>query len=277
MALSLDGVISAVARLAEVEEAVARAAVHGEPGTQGGRALALVGFDADSIQEQVFASPRPVTIAGASQRLRRWDQGLADKDEFSGRPVVPLFSGGGQATLLTLEEHAPAVIDALEKQYESDTLGSTATAAFVPATLASLASGNAVAGGVRLSDAHAARIGWSPEGGGGFGGVVSRLSAALRARKGRARGAPGYLLGAGSAARCEECAARPRDQRRTLCERCVKNRSLGGTAKSEWESAQTFEVVAKESGLLAFVAADGRGVGAVIQSLRTVAQSCAPS
>ena len=98
---TLDEVLRRIERLGLTNREESLALLDGDDGRahlSTEKTFSLVKFDADSIQEQVFASPRPVTIAGASALLRDWDDRLHER---VGNDAVVLYSGGGQAVLLT--------------------------------------------------------------------------------------------------------------------------------------------------------------------------------
>jgi hypothetical protein len=239
------------------------------------KSLALVAFDADAVQAQVFASPRPVTIQGASTILREWDEGLQTGTQFAGDAVV-LFAGGGQAVLVARQGYEP---DKLAHRFREHTGGSPCTIASIDVSPRELVRGPAQASGPRVGEALARRLGWSPEPGAGFGACIARLSLALRAARG-SKDAWFFLDAPTTAARCEECAERPRATGK-LCARCRRNRDRGSTEKQTWEQARSFDEVLGEDALrtrhLAFLRFDGRGVGAQLEKLRTVAQYTALS
>src|SRR5580698_1797779 len=79
------------------------------------RSLALVAFDADAVQAQVFASPRPVTIQGASRILRKWDEDMRGGKTLE-KDAVVLFAGGGQAVLLAHRDRVACVTKKLRDQ-----------------------------------------------------------------------------------------------------------------------------------------------------------------
>lgn len=257
------------------------------------RSLALVAFDADSIQDQIFASPRPVTIHGASAVLRSWDQDLQrGAADLLGAPAVVLFAGGGQAILLTRKDHATTVQKHLRKEFSRRTRSSPCTTAHVDLSPRELAEGPLAASA--QADIHEdvrARVGWSPKQGRGFGGCMALLAARLRIEKGKER-SPTFLETATRTARCGECAERPRTGHSERCERCEANRSEGQKVKKNWEQARSFDEVLGEPARggdgrgesggnrarhLAFLRMDGAGIGGILEKLSTMAQYAAVS
>lgn len=254
--------------------------------------LALVAFDADSVQSQIFVSPRPVTISGASRLLQSWDLRLGSGEVLGTRAVV-LFAGGGQATLLVRRVDAPEIEETLTREFVAHTAGAPCTVVFLAISCRALAEGPSRAiHAPPLPSTLAQRIAWSPKGGGGFGACMAWLSFLLRQRKGEAGHAP--VEEATMAARCAECAERPREQQGERCARCAHNRRAGQRGKRSFDEARDLEeVVGEPTGAgsaaleddkarqrarqLAFIKLDGRGVGAVLEKLHTMAQYAAVS
>ena len=254
------------------------------------RDFALIAFDADSVQAQVFASPRPVTIQGASVILRAWDDDLG-KGKILGDDAVVLFAGGGQAVALALRDKIDGVCRKLRGEFRERTGGSPCTVAHVEVSARELARGPQRATR-EIPSSLARRIGWSSSGSRrGFGDCMALLSLAMRAAKGEAS-AHAFLDAESPSARCKECAERPRLTGNNLCARCAKNHARGGEDKREWDRAHSFdEVLGKQTKRaddegdeqpprarhLAFLKIDGRGIGAELEKLRTMAQYVALS
>lgn len=262
------------------------------------KSLALIGFDADSVQAQVFASPRPITIQGASAGLRDWDEKLKSGKTL-GEDAVVLFAGGGQAVVLARREHVDGITKTLNDKFIAHASRWPCTIARVELSPRELVTGPPAARGLqssaalppaargpKISGALARRLGWSPEGGGGYGACMARLALAMREKKGQATRHP-FLDSPSTAARCEECAERPRIPSGTRCKRCQKNRERGGGDNHAWGRARSFDEVLGEPGPsgeaplrerhLAFLKLDGKGIGAVLERLHTVAQYTAVS
>lgn len=275
----------------------AEAMMHGKGGERlpADKTLALIAFDADAVQAQIFASPRPVTIQGASLRLRAWDRDLGTGKILAHRAVV-LFAGGGQAMLLTRAGEAEGVRQTLSEAFHSRTSGSPCTTASLALSPRELAAGAPRAQRLELTVEQQKRLGWSPQAGVGFGACMARLALALRQEKGTPQDHP-FLKEASSAARCEECGERPR-LNEGRCQRCQQNREAGAKEKRKWAQALSFDDVLGEprapepddedgeeaSGSdrrrarhLAFLRLDGKGIGAVLERLRTMAQYSAIS
>lgn len=239
--------------------------------------LALVGLDADGVQSQVFASPRPVNIQGASARIRDFDDRLRRGDLLEGlRGRCPvLYAGGGQATLLTTQDLAPVLSERLVSAY-SERTGGRATSAQLPLSGSELVDGPKVLVGV--PEQIARKVGLQLQPARGFGGCVGALAARMRLEKLRpSRHA--FLEGPQVGPRCAECGLRPRVAEK-LCTRCAENRGRGG--KEKHAQARTYEDVVRlpngrRARLLAFVVIDGKGIGGVLQRLRTVEQYVAVS
>jgi len=238
--------------------------------------LALIAFDADAVQAQVFASPRPVTIQGASTILREWDEGLQTGKPLAGGAVV-LFAGGGQAVMIARRGYEGSQLAA---RFREHTGGSPCTTASVDVSPRDLVQGAAKASGPKVKETLALRLGWSPEPARGFGACIARLSLEMRVARG-ARDASFFLDAPTPEARCKECAERSRRTPDELCARCRKNRDRGSEYKEIWTQARSFDQVlgadAHRTRHLAFLRLDGRGVGAQLEALRTIAQYTALS
>lgn len=279
---TLDEVLRRIERLGLTNREESLALLDGDDGRahlSTEKTFSLVKFDADSIQEQVFASPRPVTIAGASALLRDWDDRLHER---VGNDAVVLYSGGGQAVLLTRANHAKDLRDKLVREFEEHSGRSPCTTAHVCLSPYELVHGPHDAR-KNIDEATCQRVGWSPKGGGGFGACMSLLEANLRQEKGSPKNIA-WLPEGSRVARCVECAERPRDKQDELCERCKTNRRHGQRVTKDWEHARAFEDVIfgpvkedgrRESGAgrhLAFVRVDGAGIGGILEKLSTIKQ-----
>lgn len=291
----LEELLSDIERLGRMSRAQAAALLHGRDvrTLSHERSLALVALDADSIQDQVFASPRPVTIQGASVILRAWDLDMQRGDsDLLGAPAVVLFAGGGQAVLLTRKEDAGTVRKRIQQRFEQRTHGSPSTTAQVDVSPRELAGGPLAAEVLPdLPQKERDRIGWSPGQVAGFGACMALLAGRMRLEKGAARCSI-FLKEPTRSARCSECAERPRAEKSERCERCEANRRKGQTDKKHWEQARSFDDVLGESASaregrgdpghhrgrhLAFVRLDGAGIGGLLERLSTMAQYAAVS
>ncbi|WP_437952606.1 hypothetical protein WME98_19240 [Sorangium sp. So ce296] len=205
-----------------------------------------------------------------------------------GTHAAVLFAGGGQATMLVRREHAPRIEETLLQEFARHTAGAPCSVACLPLSARELVEGprGAAASTPALKGALARRLAWSPRGAGGFGACMATLSFLLRHRK----GAPARAAwDESAAARCEECAERPRatDNR---CIRCGHNRRQGQQGKKQFDEARDLaEILGDPAGSgsegaevqrarhLAFIKLDGHGVGTLLERLRTMAQYAAVS
>lgn len=275
MAEDTEQLITKFSRLG-LDPIVCRAIVLGLEGEQLSPepTLALVAFDADSIQSHIFASPRPVTIQGASLTLRQWDRDLYEGG-ILGHQAVVLFAGGGSAILVVRQRDAGDVRSRLASEFHARTCKSPCTSAEVALSPRELVVGARPGDAGSLGETWRARIGWTPDSGGGFGACMARLHVELRREKGAARPHP-FLAEARSGARCEECAERPREAGGERCQRCRTYWDRGRRDKGRWEQARSFEEVLGQGNSrvrdLAFLRLDGKGVGAVLERLQTIGQ-----
>ena len=235
------------------------------------RRLALVAFDADGIQSQVLASPRPVTIQGASHVLRSWDMRLQAGEDVP--DAVVLFAGGGQAVLLSAEDAAHEIEKRVASLFLSRTNGWPCTTASMSFTMDALSRGPGLSGHLppHLAD-KLPLAGVSFSEGGGFGACLASLHAVLRSHKLAAKPHP-FVIEETRKARCEECGTRTRTPTEPrLCEQCARNRAEGAHQKKDSGQARTFDELFGGRGGIAFMAVDGKGIGSVLQELRTMAQ-----
>lgn len=239
------------------------------------RSLALVALDVGSVQSHIFASPRPVTIQGASDVLRAWDATLRaarlkEEGGVLGAPAVALFAGGGTATLLVREEHRRDIEADLRTAFRHAVPGAACTLAHVRLSPQDLAAGPSASPGAQVPEAIARRAGWRPHAE-GFGGCIARLHAELR-RQRESAGPHPFLTDANALApRCVECTSRPRT-RGERCEVCLRHREEGANTKAHWDSARNFDEVLAGGRQLAYLKLDGKGIGAMLEGLETMAQ-----
>ncbi|MFO0578868.1 MAG: hypothetical protein U1A78_33105 [Polyangia bacterium] len=93
---------------------------------QAGSTPWLVGYDVVGIQEFVTANSRPKAMRGASELIRRFDQGC-------GRSPLCIFAGGGRGIELARDEAAAeARMRALADHFYQETRGGTLATAAVP-------------------------------------------------------------------------------------------------------------------------------------------------
>ncbi len=267
---SITESLRATLRAAGVDGECAGAIVEGEAEALSEmRSLALVLLDADSIQRTLLASPRPVTVYGASAALREWDEGLASGAEVPGDAgaATTLFAGGGQALLLAPLEGVEQLERALERRFW-EAMKASATAAHIAVSPRELVEGPSPHDGAAED---LAALGLSA-GRGGFGGCVSRLVFELRRAKGRAARHP-YVLEPTSAPRCSETGDRPRaGGRGTLSEFAEHHRRRGQDKRDDLKEARSFDALLKNTKArrLAFVCIDGTAIGHKFAECRTV-------
>jgi hypothetical protein len=228
------------------------------------RTLALVLIDADRIQDTVLASPRPVTIYGASWSLAEWDRRLREEGVAGFPDATVLFAGGGNATLLCPRDQAAGLARGLEVRF-TDQMLARCTTAVLEVSPRELAAGP-VAPGVPAEVARRLRIG----SGGGFGGCMARLAHRLRIEKDAARAHP-TLEATYAGPRCAETGDRPGGTVDHLSEFARTHRRRGAEQRQALEQARTFDDITKDS-WIAYVCIDGAGIGAVIAGLETLEQ-----
>lgn len=232
--------------------------------------LALLALDLDQVQATVLASPRPVTIFGASLSIQRWDARVREgRTESLPEASTVLFAGGGNAVVLlpaSDEAKVARIAEATLEELGRETRA-TATAAWRLVSPRELARGPAV---LDVEAAALRKLGLRA-GGGGFGEWLGVLSRDLRRRKGGDRQHP-FLTEPLDGLRCDECALRPKAGSGQRCERCAEYRDLGGREKQDekFEQARTFDDVLKGARKIAFVFVDGRGIAGQLARLRTI-------
>lgn len=228
------------------------------------RVLALLTIDADSIQRTLLASPRPVTIFGASASLAGWDEELRRHEGLPPFASV-LFAGGGSAVLVVPKAEVENLGRELERRYRQR-MEAHATSAFVEVSPRELVRGPRPLKSSGALDA----LGIGSEG--GFGGCMANLAVALRAAKTAARCHP-HLDEPTTAARCAETGDRPRQSSGTLSRFAVLHREVGGEQRRELQHARTLDDVLRAAGArrLAFICIDGAKIGSLLTELETLA------
>lgn len=258
-------------RSAGLPEAHADQVLRGSPeGLPQERSLALVGFDADNIQQTVLRSPRPQTILGASDAIRAWD--TREVDRHIPPNATKLYSGGGTATFLVPRgsaEEMERIARALEAGYERQTHG-WATVAWLPLSPRELVDGQRFAENSPL----ALLLPRVPKPGEirGFGACMANLAFCLRVAKGRPRDAD--RLAALDRPRCVECASRPRTAEGERCEACESARRRGQERIKSERAPRSFDDLVERGQHLAFVCIDGSGIGRHLERCRTIAEYC---
>jgi hypothetical protein len=229
------------------------------------RSLALIAFDIDQVQQTVLASPRPVTIAGASRMLAEWDDAMRNGEHTPGDATV-LYAGGGTATILAPIQHADSLRKDLEQRFGRHAHARATTAA-LPVSAFELANGPSPS---TRSPSALKALGFAPAGGGGFGACLANLNLLLRHAKLAARPHPSVHAET-SVPRCAECGRRPREQD-TLCEACAAHKRRGREVRREEREARSFDELSKNGGRIAFVCIDGAGIGRKLAELKTIEQ-----
>ncbi|MBX3274754.1 MAG: hypothetical protein KF729_31100 [Sandaracinaceae bacterium] len=237
------------------------------------RSLALVAIDADAVQRTLLASPRPVTIAGASATLQQWDRDLRKHDEVVPSEATVLFAGGGTAVVLAPARAAASLGAKLERAY-AERMHARATAAHVAVSPRELVSGPRA---LTPPVDGLARLGLRP-GGGGFGGCMANLAFALRTAKSAAR-AHFDVTEATSVARCAETGDRPRAPGHdakgdpwTVSEFARGHREAGRKEKAADEQARSLDDLLKRAKArrLAFICIDGAKIGTLLTGLTSL-------
>lgn len=245
--------------------------INGRACSDSTRALALLIFDVDHIQDTLLASPRPVTIYGASDGLRHFDSAVkSDQPGLNAATVV--YAGGGNALLLTPLAQTKLAVAALQRLLDEHVPGAQATPEWLAVSPKDLTEGPPELPSELL--AKAARLGLqNPEANQGFGALVANLQHRLRLKKSAAR-AHHFLTGPSKTERCEECAWRPRSQD-TRCTACAVLRDSGGKARSATapeglQTARNFEELFGVGNRIAYVHIDGRGIGKQMRACRSL-------
>lgn len=237
------------------------------------RALGLAIIDVDHIQETLLASPRPVTIYGASHALAAFDGEVHRLPPPLATTVV--YAGGGNALLILPLQHAEALERGLRAALERLIPSAECTFCVLPIWCSELALGPKALETKALganAGAQLKQLGISPggaqdSGAQGFGALVANLQLKLRQKKGHARVHP-FLPKPSTTDRCEECARRPRVQDKR-CTACAQLRVLGAKERSAaFAQARTFEELFGLGNRIAYIHIDGRGIGAQVQRCR---------
>lgn len=253
-----DAQLGAVLESAGYDRALAGPILRGQRDLPAERRLALVAIDPLGIQETVLASRRPVTRAGASQVLQEWDDHLRNLGLTDGPRYWPIYAGGGQALLLTPSDGRKALADRLRGEFRHRYLGELGVASIdvSPADLGGLAP--AAGGDAPLGDRRT-----------GFGALVARLGALLRADKDRGRPLRPVVRGL----RCDECGVEQgtKDhqldgEQFRLCPRCDALHARGSTTTSK----SSFQDLGDRE--LAYLAIDGTDVGRRLGEQDTIEQ-----
>ena len=263
--------------------------------------LRLVAFDADRIQEWVFASERIQVARGASATLENVDRQaletlLANDDlRAVGLRGVVYAAGGGGLVIATptapIADQERILREALETTVNPKASGPrlTFTCAAVDVTGVMLETSKPRP----LEDTGAGRLDRYRIVD-GFSGVFARLRIALREKKDSGLGAfeaasEFVPLDGRALDRCPSCyrvpagTTRIRADEASWCDRCVELRkrdrssstSAGNKDKNPENSATTFVDVAESDrgrGYLAYLAADGDDFGHRFESLRSLDQ-----
>lgn len=206
----------------------------------------LIGYDANSIQELVTSSGRPISMRGASEAILGFDKAVR-KDE------LPIFTGGGRGVVLARSrEAAEQRARDLVQRYRAATRGGAMASCAVPLDRA----------------AEGQSIRW--------------LRHRLEIAKDEAS-PPGGLLPQDKAQECEYCHRylgeneRTRDERmERLCAQCAAMLDRGHDA--ERERGERFGVMSNsiadmaKDGWIAAISADGNNLGAMFESLGSLTE-----
>jgi hypothetical protein len=176
-----------------------------------GLPLALVGVDVDRIHDYVFATSKPMEIAGASRIVEGLEKlvGKCVEDQKLPNDAV-CYVTGGSGLLLAPASVAEPLCKAIQDEYRTATVSGSCTAAFV-----------------LLEAPKAGNNDW-------FGPAYRRLSAAIRRRKDeKALDEPGWQAIPGYLLRCQSCGRHPateddspryKGDERLICPSCLKKR-----------------------------------------------------
>lgn len=213
-----------------VDEAIARVR---------GRKARLIGFEAVEIQRFVAASSRPITIQGACETLKAFD-------EKNGKHVETIFAGGARGLMLIAEDDRQTRIDELKKSFAEHTVGLSLALADVPFD----------------HDNERDSLKW--------------LWLAQRTAHDACEPEPMNLADFEGAS-CADCRARPGHHRspkpdapdEKVCRRCFELIKFGRKSKYAAMDAWTLEDVS-EDGLIGVVSADGNKLGKFFRSLHSL-------
>ncbi len=225
---------------------LARPICSGQLGLPADPNLALIATDPVGIQQLVLSSRRMKTRLGASTVLARdWDRRWHGRED-----VAVVYAGGGQALLVAAARDAAAVVDDARQAFAEGMHGQLG-AAWISVSPRELAEGPETS--IELP-----QLGL---GGGGFGALVNRVGALVRADKDAGRPALESFTGM----RCAECGVRPRRDPSRSDGRCVRCEAFHAAAGDR--EVQTFDEIGRK---LAFLAIDGTEVGVRLQEQKTL-------
>lgn len=207
-----------------------------------GRRAQLLGFEAVEIQRFVTASSRPITMQGASEALK-------DFDETNNRRPETIFAGGARGVMLVADDELSARIDELDASFRKHTAGLTLAVAHVPFDAAN-----------ENEEEYALQWLW------------------LKQRSAHDACAPESInLAAFERPSCADCRARPGEHKspkpdspeEMICSRCDKLIKRGSKSQYARMEKWTLEDVSEE-GLLGVVSADGNKLGQFFRSLKSL-------
>lgn len=257
--------------------------------------LALMLVDVEHIQETLLASPRPLTIFGASLALQSFAEELSASWDASQRrhriqdlgSATMVYAGGGNVLLVAPAKQSKDLGDFLKQALNKHLIDAECSCASLVVSPRQLAFGPDPLGAqgtdaAQLAQYLSVKTTLSNDvSSKGFGALMANLQLQLQQSKGAAR-AHAFLPGPTSATRCEECARRPRqlnqrgpdEKPQRLCSNCAALRQLGSPARddSNFIQARSFEDLFGESPRIAYIHVDGRGIGKKLQACSTLRQ-----
>jgi hypothetical protein len=208
----------------------------------------LVGYDANGIQELITASGRPISMRGASEAILRFDEEVS-------RGELSIFAGGGRGVVLARSnDDAIRLARAFVDQYRAITHGGVVATSAVPLR--------------RGGDAEAQSIRW--------------LRRRLEIAKDEAL-PPGGQLPGDKESECAYCRTyrgvhehRREQEIDRVCARCDAMVRRGRDANRErgerlGEMSRSIADIAT-GGWIAVISADGNNLGALFESLGTLAE-----
>lgn len=226
-------------------------------GSAAGSSLALVGYDVDRIHDYVFATSKPMEIAGASLIVARLDPLAKSVVKENGLPQEAVcFATGGTGLVLAPQSKASGLCDRIEGEFQEMSVSGSCTAAMVP---------------VEKLD---------PGNGDWFKSAFAGLSAALRRRKDEKalevagwQAIPGYVL------RCQSCGRFPateedekyEGEERHICPSCLAKRKAcreDSRTKNLEQARDLTDLVRREDGTedaLAVIYCDARDMGSQLE------------
>lgn len=208
----------------------------------------LLGWDAVGIQAFVTASSRPITMLGASETLKRFDDERRQVDS-------TIFAGGGRGLAVVPRSQVDGFSAQLVKTFRAATHGGQLAVAAVPFA----------------TEAQRQSLAW--------------LRQRLLSAKDEAP-APDLPLPDSPEAQCWDCRVRPatralpnpKDQDKRVCERCFELIATGRSARraDDMEAWSLGDVGADPGGQgarrIAVLSADGNDMGRLFASLQTLEQ-----